>query len=79
MRDRALDIILMVLFAIGGITIVIIVWTQQMPLPDRILATFIASAGIIYTVVRSLLLISARVKIGSEVGPPEPEVRKRPY
>ena len=54
MRDRSLDILLMVFFGIGGIIILVLTWSQPMLLPDRILSTSIGSIGLVWTTVRAL-------------------------
>ena len=55
MRDKSLDIFLMVLFGIGGITILVLAWLQPMPLTDRILTTFVGSIGLVWVSIRALL------------------------
>ena len=58
MRDKGLDIFLTVLFGIGGTTILLLSWTQPASLSERILATTIGAAGLIWVFVKSLPLIS---------------------
>ena len=63
MRDKTLEIFLMVLFGIGGIAILILAWTRPMPLPERILTTSIGSAGISWAFTWAVLSMLARAKI----------------
>ena len=60
MKDKGLDIFLAVLFGIGGIVILVLAWAGQMPVPERIFATLIASIGLIWVLIRALLLMSVR-------------------
>jgi len=69
---------LMVLFAIGGITILVLAWTRPMPLPERMLATFIGSIGPIWVLTRAPFLISMLGKIGVRHHLPEVTVQKKP-
>ena len=55
MRDKSLDIFLMVIFGVGGITILILAWAQPMHLTDRILSTFIGSIGVAWILIRTVL------------------------
>ena len=52
MKDKSLGIFLMVLFGVGGITILILTWAQPMSLADRILATFVAVTGLGWALTR---------------------------
>jgi polyferredoxin len=56
MRDKSLDIFLMVLFGIGGIIILVLAWLQPMPLTDRIVTTSIGSIGIVWVLIRARVL-----------------------
>lgn len=56
MRDRALDIFMMVLFGMGGITILILAWAQPMPLLERILTTSVGAIGISWVLVRATII-----------------------
>ena len=58
MRDKSLDVLLMILFGIGGITIMVLTWSQTMQLPERILSTSIGMIGLIWTASRVRLLKS---------------------
>ena len=78
-RDKTLDIFLMVLFGMGGITILILAWAQPMPLPGRILTTSIGSIGLFWVLIRILLLHSVLAKMGTAKVPEEDEVEKKPY
>jgi len=61
MRDTFLYVFLMVLFGVGGIGILLAVWLQPMPLLERILATSIASVGLLWVGIRAVSLVLARV------------------
>jgi len=63
MKDTFLDVFLMVLFGVGGISILLVAWLQPMPLVERILATSIASVGLLWVVIRTVLLVLARVNV----------------
>ena len=58
MRDKSLDALLMILFGIGGMTIIVLTWSQTMQLPERILSTSIGMIGLIWTASRVRLLKS---------------------
>ena len=78
MRDKSLDIFLMMLFGIGGITILILAWARPMPLPERILTTSVGSIGLFGALIRVLLMMSVRAKINMGGNPTEAEARKKP-
>ena len=69
MRDKALDIFLMLFFAFSGVLILIMAFSQPMEVLDRILTIAIGSSGILGVVIRALLLKSARIRedTGSEL------------
>lgn len=69
MRDKALDIFLMLFFALSGVLILIMAFWQPMEVMDRILTIAIGSSGILGVVVRSLVIKSARIRedTGSEL------------
>ena len=56
MRDKAWDIFLLVLFAVGGAVVLIVAWTQLMTPAERILTTFIGAIGLLGVSVRAVLL-----------------------
>ena len=58
MKDKSLDILVMILFGIGGITIMVLTWSQAMQLPERILSTSIGTIGLVWTAARVRLLKS---------------------
>ena len=64
MGDKSLGIFLMVLFGMGGITILIIAWVQPMSLPERIVTTSIGSIGPFWVLGRTISLRSMLAKIG---------------
>jgi hypothetical protein len=55
MDDKSLDIFLSVLFGIGGLAILILMWLQPMPLFERILSISIGSIGVVWLLIRILL------------------------
>ena len=71
MRDKTLDIFLMAVFGVGGIIILIIASVQPMPASEKILSVFIGSAGLLWVVVRALMLTAtlARAAIGRSPSP----------
>lgn len=56
MRDKALDIFLMALFGMGGITILVLACVQPMPIAERILTVFIGLMGLLWFLSRVPLL-----------------------
>ena len=64
MRDKSLDIFLMVLFGISGAAILMLAWLRPMPGADRILSTFIGSVGLLVAFTRAMLLKPARTETG---------------
>jgi len=64
MRDKALDILLMVLFGMGGIAVLTLAWARPMPVSERILATFVGSIGLLWVLIRVLLLRFVLTKTG---------------
>ena len=56
MRDKGLEKFLMALFGIGGIVILVFTYTQVTFVPDRIVPTFVGSAGMLFALTRMLLL-----------------------
>ena len=76
MRDKSLDIFLMVLFGISGAAILMLAWLRPMSGADRILSTFIGSVGLLVALTRALLLRSARTETGQVLV--EAEVEDKP-
>ena len=58
--DRALDIMLMILFGMGGLAVMVIAWVQPLFTMERILATLIGSAGFFWVLARVLLMRRSR-------------------
>ena len=65
MKDRAMNIFLMSLFSVGGIVILLLAWTQTMPVSERILATIIGSAGLLGVLIR-LMLVRHGINVGAK-------------
>jgi len=64
MGDKSLDIFLMLVFGIGGITILIVAWAQPMSVFERVLTVSIGSTGLFWVLVRTIPLKSMLVKLG---------------
>ena len=62
MRDKSLSIFLMALFGISSIAILMLAWLRPVPESERILTTFIGSAGLFVVLSRALLLRSLHAK-----------------
>ena len=62
MRDKSLNIFLIVLFGMSSIAILMLAWLRQMPESERILATFIGSAGLFVVFIRALMLRSLHTR-----------------
>lgn len=58
MRDKSLDIFLMVLIGMPGIAILVVACTRPMLMTERILAISIGLAGLFWVFTRALLLKS---------------------
>jgi len=54
MRDKALDIFVVMLFGLGGIAILISAWAEPMFLLERIQTSFIGATGLLVAVIRVL-------------------------
>jgi len=78
MSDKSLDIFLMVLFGIGGITVLIVAWAQPMSVPERILTIAIGSIGLLWVLGRALSLRSRLAKVGIGKNLVEVEMKKKP-
>ena len=55
MKDKSPDILLLLLFGIGGIAILAMTWTRPMPASEWILNTLIGFSGIFWVSLRILL------------------------
>ncbi|MFC1912498.1 hypothetical protein ACFLXG_05040 [Chloroflexota bacterium] len=62
MKDKSLDILLMVLFGLSGMTILTLAWVQPMAISERILTAVIGSIGLIVSLTKWLMLKSALAK-----------------
>ena len=65
MRDIGLDILMMVVFGIGGITILVLAWIQPMSPAERILSISVGSAGLLGVLIRIVLLMSVRAGVNA--------------
>jgi len=54
MRDKGLQLFLMVVFGAGGIGILVLAWIQPMTLHERILITFVGSVGVLWMLIHAL-------------------------
>ena len=59
MKDKSLDILLVVLFGLSGMTILTLAWVQPMVISERILTAIIGSIGLIVSLSKWLMLKSA--------------------
>ena len=59
MKDKSLDILLVVLFGLSGMTILTLAWVQPMVISERILTAIIGSIGLIVALTKWLMLKSA--------------------
>ena len=58
MKDKSLDILLVVLFGLSGMTILTLAWVQPMVISERILTIIIGSIGLIFSLAKWLMLKS---------------------
>ena len=58
MRDKGLDILLMGIFGMGGVTILILAWVRPMSMFERVFPSVIGSLGLLFVLVKVLLLRS---------------------
>ena len=56
MRDKSLEILLMVLFGISGITVLMLAWLWPALASDRIMATLAGLTGLFVALTRALML-----------------------
>ena len=56
MRDKSLDIWLIMLFGISGIAVLLLAWLWPTLESERIMATFAGSAGLFVALIRGLML-----------------------
>ena len=66
MEDKAFNIFLMVLFGVGGVTILILACMRPMPMTEKVLTIFIGSGGLFGVFIRALLLKSKPAEISNE-------------
>ena len=78
MRDKSLDIFLMVLFGISGIAVLILAWVRPMTASESILTIFIGSAGLFMALTRARLLKSLPSRTDVEPAPAEVEAEDKP-
>jgi hypothetical protein len=55
MKNKTLNMVLMVIFGIGGIATLAIAWGQPLPLSDRILPTFGGVIGLAWVLILVVL------------------------
>jgi len=63
-RDKVLEIFLMILFGVGGIAVLLLALVLPMPVSERITTILIGSIGILWVLVRAVSLVLARVHAG---------------
>ena len=59
MKDKSLDMLLVVLFGLSGMTILTLAWVQPMVISERILTAIIGSIGLTVALTKWLMLKSA--------------------
>jgi hypothetical protein len=69
MRDKSLDIFLMVLIGMPGIAILVVACTRPMLITEMILAISIGLAGLFWVFTRALLLKTMPAETGTEKVP----------
>jgi len=67
-RDKALDIFLMLFFSSSGLLILIFAFSQPMEAMDRAFTIVIGSAGVLGTVARAMVLKAVRVRMNAGSG-----------
>jgi hypothetical protein len=78
MRDKSLDMFLIVLFGISGITVLILAWLQPMITSERILTTFIGLGGLFMALARVWLFKSVPASTDTEQVPLEVKAKDKP-
>ena len=68
MRDKSLDIWLIVLFGISGIAVLLLAWLLPTLESERIMATFAGAAGLFVALIRALML--KRLPVTTDNEPP---------
>ncbi|MFC1913784.1 hypothetical protein ACFLXF_00705 [Chloroflexota bacterium] len=58
MRDKSLEVMLILLFGVSGIAILMLAWLWPTVVPERIPATFIGSFGVFVAILKVLRLKS---------------------
>ncbi len=74
-KDRALSLILMVLFGISGTLILIFTWLQPMPGMERVLSTLLGAIGLGVALSRIPLLRFPEAGTGTGKAPVEVKAR----
>ena len=62
MKDKSLNITLISIFGISGIAMLMLAWLQPMLGPERIMAFFIGSIGLLVALIRTLMLKTRRIQ-----------------
>ena len=57
MKDKGLQLFLMVVFGAGGTGILALAWVQPITLHERILITFVGSVGVLWTLIQVLSFV----------------------
>ena len=66
MRDKSLEVFLILLFGVSGIAILMLAWLWPMVVPERVPATFIGSVGVFVAVMKALRLKSPQSRANAE-------------
>ncbi|MCH8865098.1 MAG: hypothetical protein IIB13_07050 [Chloroflexi bacterium] len=60
MKDKSMEVFLVVLFGILGLAIIVLAWVRPMPDSERILTTLIGSIGLLLALGQGLFLKTNR-------------------
>lgn len=69
MRDKSLDVFMMVLFGISGMAVLLLTWLGTILESERIMATLVGSGGLIVALTRVLMLKRSAGRIDDEPVP----------
>jgi len=76
--DKALDIFLIVFFGMAGIAVLILAWTQPMPVSERILTTSAGSIGLLWALIQTIVFKYVRTSTSATSVPVEAQVEDKP-
>lgn len=56
MKDKSLEVFLILIFGVSGIAVLLLAWLWPVVVPERVPATFIGSFGVFIAVIKALRL-----------------------